>query len=348
MTLKNKINLSFIFLFVLIICLSFGGAYFVRSLGESSKNILKDNYRTLNYMNEIRINANLIQQNYLLGRGSEALYNKIDVLIDQQFENITEENELQLTDELKDSFVYFKSVISEKNPDNEELFKAYNGLSDKIDVIYKLNEKAILTRSNLTVQLSDSANWYVGILGFLSVVFGIILITIIPSSATSPLISIEEPIKRILQGDFKVHFPSSSDVEFQYISDGFNKLLTYINSVEFQTDLKDKRLIQQKLNFFDLLEIPVMFLDESKVIVYANASMFQALETNLSIEGKFIDECGNQNAKIEKLASFILVNNESKRAYNFSLGSYEKITSINLNLEKNSNLDRLGTAILLH
>ena len=61
MTIKNKLRAGFSFLFVLALLSCGLSIYFLNRLSADAKNILKDNYKTVQYMKDmgIAVDANL-------------------------------------------------------------------------------------------------------------------------------------------------------------------------------------------------------------------------------------------------------------------------------------------------
>src|SRR6185437_14662390 len=117
MTIKNKLRAGFSFLFMLAIICCGLSIYFLNRLSADAKNILKDNYKTVQYMKNM---GTAIDE-------SAGVLNKrqVEVIQDnllKQERNITERGEKQLTDSLRAKFEALK-----KQRDNLPVTAALHG-----------------------------------------------------------------------------------------------------------------------------------------------------------------------------------------------------------------------------
>src|SRR5947209_154935 len=107
MSIKNKLRAGITFLFLLALLCSGLSAYYLQKLADDSKAILKDNYRSLSYVEDI---ASVLDSTELT-RGHVLAAIQTD-LADQQH-NVTERGERQLTDSLQRLFGQYKNAQSD-------------------------------------------------------------------------------------------------------------------------------------------------------------------------------------------------------------------------------------------
>src|SRR6187431_1948087 len=98
MSIKIKVTLGVLFLFTVILAIGGLGLYYLKSLSSDSKNILKDNYESLEYTKRI------VEQCDLFKTDSARAINIMEANLQNQEENVTEKGERELTHELRMAF----------------------------------------------------------------------------------------------------------------------------------------------------------------------------------------------------------------------------------------------------
>src|SRR4051794_35784380 len=98
MSIKLKVTLGVLFLFVVILTIGGLGLYYLKRLSQDSRNILTDNYETLQYTKEI-----IAQCDRLKTDSADAMV-QIEKNLALQDKNVTEAGEGELTANLWSTF----------------------------------------------------------------------------------------------------------------------------------------------------------------------------------------------------------------------------------------------------
>ena len=98
LTVRNKLRLGTLFLFVLLVLAGGSGIYFTSVLKQDARAILTDNYESISYCNEIERNLDS------LGAGFAHHIGSIGQTLMLQEQNITEPGEKELTASLRATF----------------------------------------------------------------------------------------------------------------------------------------------------------------------------------------------------------------------------------------------------
>ncbi len=166
--LKSKILVGLLFFLVLILLLSLTGIFSIYYLSSDSKEIIKDNYASIEYCTNMLNSLENIFNDIVLQNSSNNIQNDLnleDKIIQEQrnFEkffqlqqnNITEVGEKKLVTEVANSYQQLTSIlkslrlrdidITEKDVN---LFQSeYLSISKSIKEIYKLNMAAIYKKN---------------------------------------------------------------------------------------------------------------------------------------------------------------------------------------------------------
>lgn len=142
MNIKTKLRLAFGILFIVVF--TFGGVslYYMDKIAESSKNILKDNYESLNYSRKMR---KILDENIL--PLSKAAGDQFSVELEKERNNVTEKGEGEAVSALSE---IYKAII---DPTTSMSMKqeALNKARVQIRNIEELNMDAVI-RKNTAAQ----------------------------------------------------------------------------------------------------------------------------------------------------------------------------------------------------
>ncbi len=140
MRLKSKLRLALFFLFLIILLFGVSGIFFTKKLSSDADKILKNNYETLVYDN------NMLKNIDALSTDKNAAADFADNLSKQE-KNITEPGEREATDALRKAFDGLKT----KTNDSVNLVQ----IRHSIEIINGLNQNAILRKSERAHSISE-------------------------------------------------------------------------------------------------------------------------------------------------------------------------------------------------
>ncbi len=256
MKIKTKLNLSVGLLFLLIIVLSFMGAYSIIKIKKDTESILKANYNSIEYSQKMLIS--LDKNNLNLEKSSEIFQTNLD----KQLDNITEIGELQASNNVKNNFEILKV-----NQTNEKL---KNQIRQDIYQIIKLNMNAIKYKSDVAISTANSSYFWIAILGTLCFLIAFNLLVNLPNNIANPLKELTLSIQEIANKNYsqRVHFDNHN--EFGDLAKSFNtmaeKLQEYNNSNLYKLSFEKKRLETLINNMHD----PIIGIDDLGIVLFVN------------------------------------------------------------------------------
>ncbi|MEI6091180.1 MAG: hypothetical protein WCR42_12060 [bacterium] len=195
MKIRVKLILGLGFLFVMIFGIATFSSYYIEKLADDSNNILKDNYKSLEYSKKLLsilddIDNNLTKSIFLgLAPNIKSLEISASLLVQQndfrtiltaEEKNITEKKEKEFVDTLKKNFSAYSIFINKKilkayNPAMYiDYIQSYKSLKNSIDNIYQVNSDAIIRKNEIAKDHSKGFIRNMAILGaiFIILAFG--------------------------------------------------------------------------------------------------------------------------------------------------------------------------------
>lgn len=160
MKVKTKIFLSFGFMFLIILLLGVVGSYYVNKLGDDAAEILKENHRTLSYMQNLDNALDGIEKSFL----TDTVFNyssqvqQIRENLELQKENVTETGERQLTQELEGGINLLLREIGNKEPG--QLLAEIFAVKEITGRIYDINNDKILFRNAEVARVAEEVYFY--------------------------------------------------------------------------------------------------------------------------------------------------------------------------------------------
>ena len=293
MKIKTKLTLGVGLLFILIVLLGILGVKQVNTISNDSKNILVDNYATLDYSrNMLKTLDNIHNENSL---------EIFETYLQKQNNNITEVGEPELTKTLTEHF--------EKLKINSHDTIAIKNIRNDLNEIMNLNMNAIKRKSMTAEQTAKEATlWIVGT-AILCFIIAFLLLIKLPGNIANPIKELTSSIKLIAAKDYSQRVRFEKHNEFGELAKAFNtmaeKLEEYNNSNLAKLMLEKKRVETLINNMHD----PVIGLNEDKKIVFANEEALNILGvTGEDIIGKFAQEVAITNDLVRSLIYELMAN----------------------------------------
>lgn len=259
-SLKSKITLGLVFLFSLLLLSGGIGIYNLYNLRKEAKLIIQDNYETLNYCQGVAI--------LLDSMPSAAVANKIDSLIKQQENNITEVGEKEATESLAKNW--------------NKLKLSYNAqtipiLHRDLDAIQLVNMMAIERKNTLAEKTADEALLIIIIISVLVLIMALIFLVKFPDYVTKPLKKFTKGIKEIANKNYNHKINIQKDVEMIELAEAFNEMTEKLNEYEKSNVSKllfEKARAEAVINSLKDASIGI---DNDNRVLFANAQALQLL-----------------------------------------------------------------------
>lgn len=296
MKIKAKLTLGVGLLFALIVLLAFFSIRQLYILADDTKNILTDNYNSLDY-----------GQSMLLQLEPGGSIEELEHHLANQEANITEPGEAGHTAGLRKAFEQMKD-----NP-NDTL--ALQQIRHAISNIMKINLDAIQRKSAIAEHTATNGIFWLSVIGTLCFIIAFILLFNLPANIADPIQELTVSIRQVAEGDYeqRVHFRSGS--EFGELARSFNvmaeKLQVYNNS-SLARLMTEKKRIETLIN---TMHDPVIGLDERNKIIFINAEALKISGLQLNeVLGKSILEIAVTNDLLRTLTQHLLAEKEGKEA----------------------------------
>jgi len=254
MNVKTKIRLGLLFLLAIIILLAGAGSYYVNKLADESKDILKDNYNTLQYT------KNMVEA--LDGNDDEATVKMFEENLVSQENNITEKGEAEATKEMRSVFEIYKSGKRDGATESD--------LRKKILHVQDLNMQAIVHKNNVITTKTKTAFAYITMLGTLCCLLSLTFVINFPRWIAGPISTLTEGIRSISKKDYTTRIQIESKDEFGELATAFNKMATELDAWEHSNVsqlLFEKSRIEAIINN---MQDAVIGLDEKRNILFIN------------------------------------------------------------------------------
>ncbi|NTE00794.1 PAS domain-containing protein [Agrobacterium tumefaciens] len=275
MKIKTKLRLGFGFLFVIVLSFGLIALFFLNELSDKSKVILKDNYKSLEYVAAMR---NLIDEHdFPLSTQQADIFEQN---LKNEGTNITEKGEKVAYEKLKSNY---KLLMKSSAIGMNELH--LKNLRAELRNIEKLNMKAIYEKNEMANAASSRANLYISIAAVLSFLILFTFIVNFPGFVANPLAEFSSAIKQISRKNYKQRLHFKNHDEFTELADAFNGMVVKLNEWENSNLSKIKSeksrieaIIAQmqdaiiglnekgEILFLNHLAAKLMNLDEEKII----------------------------------------------------------------------------------
>lgn len=280
-TLKTKVALGSIFLFVLLVIVGSVSFYYLSRIAGESKLIVKNNYETLNYskeMIEVLNNA----------PGTITAISRFDGVLRLQEKNITEPGEKELTASLRNNFELLR-----KNHSWDSLSVL---IRKDIAGIMKVNLDAI-DNKNLAAQASaEKAKTIITICLTVCLLIGFTFLYNFPSSVAAPIASLTEGIKAIANKNYSQRIHLNRKDEFGELATAFNSMAEKLDEYEHSNLSRILFEKQRAETVINSLKDASIGMDSKGTVLFANQQALQLLSLKeADIVGQLIKEVENKN-----------------------------------------------------
>lgn len=286
MKIKTKLTYGIGTLFAMIVLLGALSVIYINNLSSDTKNILADNYNSLDYAKQMLYALDNFKSS------PESLNVFVENLKKQQ-NNITEVNEAEATTKL---MVHFEELKREHNVETVQL------LRQDLNEIMTVNMASIYHKSEVAGQTAHHATFWIYVVGISCIAVALILLLVFPASITRPIRELTEGIVEIANRNYDKRLHFNSVGEFRNVASSFNNMAEKLTEYK-QSTLADllttKKYVEAVVNS---IHEPIIGLDENRKVLFVNEEALSVL--NLSREhilGKQADEMALKNDLLRRL-----------------------------------------------
>jgi len=255
MRLKNKLILGLGFLFMEIVSFGIFSLYNINKLGADARNILRNNYESLAYANNMMRALESISS----GMDSARLF---EDNLKKQEGNITEDGERDATEQLRRGFDQLK-----KEPAN---LSNYSLIRKALIRIQDLNEAAIQRKNTAVENSAESTKiWLTTVFTILTLV-SFSFIFNLPGIVAGPIRSLAEGIEEIANKNYRKRIYLKQNDEFGDLAGAFNTMAEKLDSYEHSSVAElqfEKSRLETVIN---QMRDAIIGLDSKRNILFLN------------------------------------------------------------------------------
>jgi len=256
-SIRSKFSIGMFFL-IIILVLSIFSAYYMNKLSEETGAILKENYLSVVYAREMADGLTKMNQeitrSYILGGNADTLslktgLNIVRKSLQAEKNNFTEPGEDKLVSEieigLKDYTDSVIKYVESPHPITRVLYlqKEYETLFSQLNLLSKMNGKAIEVKTDDTKISSQSALTQISIVATLCFIIALFYSYSFSSYSNERFTQLYNGIKKIGSGEYNQRLDFDGADEFYEISLIINNMAEKLNeneknlAVQRQTEL---------------------------------------------------------------------------------------------------------------
>jgi len=262
-SVKNKIRLGTIFLFLLVVLSGGFSIYYLVKLRNQSKNILKANYESIQYGHQMQAALDSI------GDHKRAFLDTFETQLRKQESNITEPGETAATADLRNAFENLKKGDSSAQNIDQINYYLQRILLLNMTAIKNKNEKAETSvESGLTLLII--------VVTFIFII-GLTFSYNFPSIITNPIQKLTNAIREIGNKNYNHRIHIDSKDEFGELANAFNEMaerLQYFENSNLNKLIFEKSRAEAVINSLKDASIGI---DKSNRVLFANQQALQLL-----------------------------------------------------------------------
>jgi len=290
MKIKHKLRLGFGLLFLAVAFFGFLSLFFLKRMSEGSEIILKDNYASLKYADEMR---GLLETDKVpLSPAAIQAFSK--ALIKEE-NNITEPGEKEAVADLRNAFEKLRSTSAPLEVQKDAENVAYASLRK----IVELNLNAVESKSNRAENSVENATVYIGFLAAFTFLILFSLIFNLVGFFEEPFKQLTEGLRNIANKKPANKLRYDKDEELGDLYGAYNEVL--VNSDKSQREWEEKAMAEKlKAEVVSRhADSPIIILNSNKEITDINAAAEQVLNMGHKVLGSKTEKAENESLLYE-------------------------------------------------
>lgn len=279
--LKTKLSLGLGFLFLVILTFGILSLYYINRLRGDSNSILKNNYESLVYSN------NMLKALEDIPADPTAI-TAFNTNLTKQEANVTEPGEKELTESLRKNFKELLAASADSSN--------YQRLRESIRMINDLNQDAILRKNAIATATAEKAQLWLTIIFSTLILIVLTFIYNFPGVIAEPIAKLAEGIREIANKNYGKRIYLKQDDEFGELARAFNSMAGKLDEYENSNLAKltfEKKRIETIIN---QMRDGIIGLDEKRHVLFLNAVAEKLLGLKESeIIGKYAPDLALKN-----------------------------------------------------
>ncbi len=321
MNIKTKLYGGLGILAFLILVLGGSGLVFINTLAENSSAIIRNNIRTVSYMESMEQTLNelhLKQTSKLDSNGDRYTYSvkAVDSLkkkllrsLSDQQQNITESGEAEISGQLQEAIMRYLDKYEQLNSQttlNSSLYQdfsmQYGQIQAMLAEITNLNIEAIERKNDRAQNTASSVILYMTVIGGISALLAFGLLITYPNYIVKPIRELIDRIKKIADQNYDQRLEFKTGDEYEELAQAFNRMATRLQEYESSTMAKlmnEKQRIEAIINH---MHEAIIGLDREKNVLFVNAKAEELIgRDRSSLVGQYAPDIASTNDLVRKL-----------------------------------------------
>jgi two-component system, NtrC family, sensor histidine kinase KinB len=304
-SVKNKIRLGTLFLFLLVVASGWFSIYYLAKLKGQSENVLKANYESIQYCHNMQRALDSIVS------GKQSFVDSFNIQLTKQEANITEAGEKEATLELRRVFNRLRV--------GDTLSKLSDAAGFQLQHILLLNMTAIKNKNEMAERsVTEAMTLLITVVAVIFII-GFTFAFNFPSILTGPINKLTEAIKEIGQKNYSHRIHVQSTDEFGQLANAYNEMaerLEYFESSNLNKLIFEKTRAEAVINSLKDASIGI---DKKQHVLFANRQALQLLGLKTeNVVGKSATELSGKNDLFK-----FLMENEGKNPFKVVLDQKE-------------------------
>lgn len=272
-SIRTKFTLGMIFLFLIILVLSFSSGYFLNTLSNKTSAILKENYLSVVYAREMAEGITNINQEITTSFLTNKIYDSTKISSDLRYigkslqsekNNITEPGEDKLVEDIENEYKEYRdSVLHLINMPKSVAGMIYlqnksGNLNQQLLLLSQMNGRAIEVKTDDAKASSKRALTQMTILATLCFLIGMSFTFSFASYFNQRFFQLYNGIKEIVSSNFNQRLFFDGKDEFYEISQVLNEMADNLKKNQKQMSLTLQEVSEKDLKSNDIEELKKM------------------------------------------------------------------------------------------
>ncbi|MFH5884162.1 ATP-binding protein [Halalkalibaculum sp. DA3122] len=332
MNIKTKLYAGLGILAFLIIILGGSGLIFINTLADNSSAIIRNNIRTLTYMenmeqtlkelhlkqaSQLDSSRNITQSSAV---AVDSLKKQLANSLSAQQQNITETGEADLSNQLQGAIKRYLDRYKQLNSANalnlssyQEMARQYGQIQGMLAEITNLNIEAIERKNDAAQRTASNVIFYMTIIGGVSALLAFGLLIKYPNYIVKPIRELIDRIKQIADQNYDQRLEFTTGDEYEELAQAFNRMANRLQEYDSSTMAKlmnEKQRIEAIINH---MHEAIIGLDREKNVLFVNAKAEELIGSERSsLVGRYAPDIASTNDLVRKLIQDLMEANSRK------------------------------------
>lgn len=288
LSVKNKIWIGTVFLFLMLLLIGGVCIYYLVRVRNDAKGVMQNNYASLRYCYAMQQQLDSVNINYT------SSIKKFEADLLRQENNITETGEQQATSDVR---TYFRGLKKEDTA-AANIVK----IRQQLENIIQLNMSAIQRKKKEGDDTADHAFLFISVTATLVLLTGFTFLLNFPSVVTGPIRLLSEGIMEIANKNYRHRVYIFDKDEFGQLALAFNQMaerLEYFEGRNLSKLMFEKSRAEAVINSLKDASIGI---DKNNIILFANYQILHLLHLNAAeVVGKTVEELTAKSKQFEHL-----------------------------------------------